>query len=308
MKLDAHVHTRYSGMTTIWPLSLIMRESYNTPQQVYRLAKARGMDLVAITDHDTIEGALTLAHLPDVIVGCEVTAVFPGESVDAHLGVLNITERQQAEIERRRSDIADLLPYLQEERIFTVVNHVASQVNGRLTPAHIATLLPWVDAFEVNNGSRLPSQNRTAAALAEAAGKTCVGGSDSHTGRGIGHTWTVVEGARTREEFLNGLRAGRARAAGAEGNYFTMASDMMRFAARFYEERGRRLLAKPWEWDRHAFVLGGLLGLPLLCLPLVGAALHFIEEGRFNRSLLFDLVARPATARSALASVTAVGL
>jgi hypothetical protein len=36
--------------------------------------------------------------------------------------------------------------------------------------------------------------------------------------------------------------------------------------------------------------------------------LHFIEEGRFNRSLLFDLVARPATARSALASVTAVGL
>jgi predicted metal-dependent phosphoesterase TrpH len=155
-----------------------------------------------------------------------VTASFPGESIDAHLGVLNITERQQAEIDRRRYNIADLLPYLQEEGIFTVVNHVASQVNGRLTPAHIASLLPWVDAFEVNNGSRLPSQNRTAAALAEAAGKMCVGGSDSHTGRGIGHTWTVVEGAHTREEFLDGLRAGSARAAGAEGNYFTMASEV----------------------------------------------------------------------------------
>ena len=149
MKLDAHVHTHYSGMTTIWPLSLIMRESYNTPERAYRLAKARGMDLVAITDHDEIAGALALAHLPDVIVGNEISATFPGQGVDVHLGVLDISERQHAEIQRRRHDVAELLPYLREEHIFTTINHVASQVNGRLTPAHIAGLLPWVDAFEV---------------------------------------------------------------------------------------------------------------------------------------------------------------
>ena len=44
-----------------YPLSLIMRESYNRPEQVYRLAKARGMDLVAITDHDCID--LSLIHI-----------------------------------------------------------------------------------------------------------------------------------------------------------------------------------------------------------------------------------------------------
>jgi predicted metal-dependent phosphoesterase TrpH len=175
-------------MTTMWPLSLIMRESYNTPRCAYRLAKARGMDLVAITDHDTISGALELAHLPDVIVGCEVSASFPGEQIDVHLGVLDITERQQGEIERRRHDVAQLLPYLSEEQIFTTINHVASQVNGRLTPAHIASMLPWIDGFEVINGSRLASQNRTAAALAEASGKAQIGGSDSHTNRGIGRT------------------------------------------------------------------------------------------------------------------------
>ena len=58
MKLDTHVHTRHSGNTSIYPLSLIMRESYNTPEGVYRSAKARGMDLVTITDHDRIDGAL----------------------------------------------------------------------------------------------------------------------------------------------------------------------------------------------------------------------------------------------------------
>lgn len=296
MKLDAHVHTHYSGMTSIWPLSLIMRESYNTPERVYRLAKARGMDLVAITDHDTIAGALTLAHHPDVIVGCEVSASFPGTEVDVHLGVLDITPDQFARIDRLRHDVTELLPYLREAGIYTVVNHVASQVNGRMTPAHIASLLPWVDGFEVINGSRLRTQNRTARALAKASGLGHVGGSDAHTGRGIGRTYTVVEGATTREEFMRGLRAGLGRAEGSEGSYFTMASDMLRFAARFYEERAIRLVQAPHRWPAHAFVLGGLIGMPLICLPLVGAMVHFVEEARFNRALLFDLVAHPGLA------------
>ena len=296
MKLDAHVHTHFSGMTSIWPLSLIMRESYNTPERVYRLAKARGMDLVAITDHDTIDGALTLADRPDVLVGCEVSASFPGAGVDAHLGVLDITAGQFAQIDRLRHDVAQLLPFLRESGIYTVVNHVASQVNGRLTPTHIASLLPWVDAFEVINGSRLPSQNKTAAALAIGNGLGHVGGSDSHTGRGIGRTYTVVDDVTTREEFVAGLRAGRGRAEGQQGSYFTMASDMLRFAGRFYEERAFRLVKAPHRWPAHAFVVGGILGMPLICLPLVGAVLHFLEEDRFNRSLLFDLVAHPRVA------------
>lgn len=304
MKLDAHVHTHYSGMTTIWPLSYIMRESYNTPERVYRLAKSRGMDLVAITDHDTIEGALTLAHLPDVVVGCEVSASFPGTEVDVHLGVLDITPTQFSEIDRLRDDVAQLLPYLREQQIFSVVNHVASQVNGRLTPAHIASLLPWVDAFEVINGSRLPVQNRTAGALATSSGRWRVGGSDSHTGRGIGRTYTVVDGATTRSEFMQGLRAGRGRADGRHGSTFTMASDMLRFAGRFYEERTIGLLKAPHRVAAHAFVIGGILGLPLLCLPLMGAVLHFLEEDRFNRSLLFDLVAHPALAHRSQPVVT----
>jgi predicted metal-dependent phosphoesterase TrpH len=293
MKLDAHVHTHYSGMTDIWPFSSIVRESYNTPERVYRLAKARGMDLVAITDHDSIEGALRLDHLPDVITGCEISASFPGRGVDVHLGVLDITRDQHAGIERRRHDVALLLPYLREEGVFTIVNHVASQVNGRLTPTLIASLVPWVDAFEVLNGSRLRSLNRTAAALAEASGLARIGGSDAHTGRGIGRTYTVVDDVHTREQFMAGLRAGRARAEGAQGWYFTMASDMMRFAGRFYAERAGALVERPLDWHRHVSAIGALVAVPAIVLPLVGVMVHFIEEARFNRTLLFDLVANP---------------
>src|SRR5688572_9174461 len=212
----------FSGRTSIYPLSLIMSESYNTPEGVYRRAKARGMDLVAITDHDCIEGALTIAHRPDVVIGCEVTAVFPSDDVRVHLGVLGIDEVQHREIQRLRHDVRELMPYLKREEIFTTLNHVASRINGRITARHIAALMPWVDGIEVINGSRLPSQNRTAACLADACSKVPVAGSDSHTRRGIGQTWVEAPGVRTREEFLNALHAGRVTVGGRQGNYFTM--------------------------------------------------------------------------------------
>lgn len=294
MKLDTHVHTRHSGRTSIYPLSLIMRESYNTPEAVYRLARARGMDLVTITDHDQVSGALALADRPDVIVGCEVTGVFPDDRVRVHLNVLGITEAQHRDVQRLRTDVRELMPYLKQHRIFTSLNHVASGVNGPITAPHVAALLPWVDALETNNGSRLPAQNRTAACLAAAAGKHGIGGSDAHTGRGIGLTWTEVPGARTREEFLAGLWRGRAVVGGRQGSYFTMASDMLRFAGGFYAERFGNLARRPLDWTTYAFVFGGVLGLPLVALPLAGAYLHFVTEERFNQNLLYDLVARPA--------------
>lgn len=102
---------------------------------------------------------------------------------------------------------------------------------------------------------------------------------------------------------MTGLRAGRGRAEGRYGWYFTMASDMLRFTGRFYEEQVTRLVRDPLAWQRHAAARAATCALPLVTLPLVGAAVHFIEEGRFNRSLLLDLVARPAVARAAAASL-----
>ena len=294
MKLDTHVHTVFSGRSTIKPLAHVVRESYNSVERVYRCARDRGMDLVAITDHDTIDGALTIAHRPDVIVGCEVTGVFPTDHVRVHLGVLGVTEGQFREIQRLRADVRELLPYLRAQRIFTSLNHVASRINGDITAAHIAALLPWIDALEIRNGSRLSSQNRTAAALASAYGKIGVAGSDSHTARGIGRTWVDVPGATSREQFLDALRTGRCTVGGREGHYFTMASDICRIATGFYIDRVRLLVSSPADWRRHAVLAGGLLALPLVAVPLAVALGHFILEDRFNRNLLLDLVARPS--------------
>jgi hypothetical protein len=252
------------------------------------------MDLVAITDHDRIDGALTIAHLPDVIVGCEVTAIFPRDGVRVHLGVLGLNEAEHREIQRLRQDISVLLPYLKRQRLFVSLNHVASRVNGRVTAAHLAAIIPWVDGLEVINGSRLPVQNRTAARIAEANGKIGIAGSDSHTRRGIGRTWIEAPYATTREEFMTELHAGRVTAGGRHGSVFTMASDVLRMTGNIYAEHGRALWERPLRWRRQLMGVCLVLGSPLVTVPLVLSALHFVLEARFNRSLLHDITQEPA--------------
>lgn len=295
MKLDTHVHTRHSGNTSMWPLREVMRESYNTPERVYALARARGMHLVTITDHDQISGACALAGRPDVVVGCEVTAVFPHDGVRVHLNVFGLDAALHDEIQRLRTDIHRLLPFLQAHALFTSLNHVASGINGPLTATHVAAILPWVDGLETRNGSRLAVQNRTAECLALAAGKAMLGGSDSHTERGIGRTWTEVPDATTVVEFFHGLRRGEGRVGGRHGNVGTMSSDIVRFATNLLCEQATDAVRAPLTMRGPAVVGASLIGLPLLVLALTVGVLHFVHEQRFNRDLLFDLVARKHT-------------
>lgn len=305
MKLDMHVHTVHSGFTTIWPLQRVVRESYNTPDGVYALARRRGMDLVTITDHDEISGALALGDRPDVLVGCEITAGFPGAEAWVHLNVFGIDAGQHDEIQRLRGDVRELLPYLTRQRIFTSLNHVGSSVAGPLTGAHVAAVLPWMDALEVINGSRKPIQNRTAQVLATASGLRGIAGSDAHHRRGVGQTWTEVPGATGRDAFMEGLWEGRAIAGGRHGSYFTLSEDILRFSGSYYREAVVEVCRRPLGVVPHAKLWGGVLGLPLVGVALAGAYLHFLGEERFNRDLLFDLVARPSRVLRAVPEIAA---
>jgi hypothetical protein len=219
--------------------------------------------------------------------------------------MLGLTPETFAEVDRLRGDVRQLLPYVQREGLFISLNHVGSSVAGRLTAAHVAALLPWMNAIEVINGSRLPVQNRTAASLVAATGKTGIAGSDAHHRRGVGQTWTEVPGARSRDEFLAGLHEGRAVIGGRHGSYFTMAEDILRFSGSFYAEHLEGVARRPLSWRAQAYWWGGVCGLPLIPVALAGAYLHFLGEERFNRNLLFDLVARPARVLQAVPELAA---
>src|SRR6266849_561574 len=103
MRCDLHVHTIHSGMCTVPLLDRICRESYNDPLEVYTTLKRRGMDLVTITDHDSIDAAETLRHYPDFFLSEEVSCETPS-GTRVHMGVYGITEWHHIELRRRRND------------------------------------------------------------------------------------------------------------------------------------------------------------------------------------------------------------
>src|SRR5437588_4324023 len=85
-RADLHCHSTASAISRLGvQRALGLPECATPPQEVYELAKRRGMDFVTITDHDTIGGALELSHLPDVFISEELTAFFRGERQAVHV-------------------------------------------------------------------------------------------------------------------------------------------------------------------------------------------------------------------------------
>lgn len=265
MRCDLHVHSTASGMCNTPGLSRVCRESYNDPQEVHERLKHLGMSIVTITDHDSIDAAEVLRRHPDFFLSEEVTALMPS-GTQMHLGVYGITERDHAEIQRRRNDFIALVMYLTERKLFFSVNHVFSGLTGRREDDDFSWFASYVPAFEVRNGQMWPEANASAERLAKRLGKIGIGGSDAHTLAGVGRTYTEVPGVRTVDEFLAGLRAGRGTVHGVHGSYAELTADVYRIAASFFGE-------KPWA----------LPILPITVLVPAITAGHWLNEMRFCR-------------------------
>jgi hypothetical protein len=92
-------------------------------------------------------------------------------------------------------------------------------------------LLDEVPALEVRNGAMLPAQNLLLEKLAirwrRANGEprlAMIGGSDAHTLRRVGLTWTEAPG-RNQEEFLDSLKRGLCAPGGGHGGTLAVAGD-----------------------------------------------------------------------------------
>ena len=84
--VDLHLHSKASTETGNWFLkNALLPESYTSPEDAYQKAKRLGMDFVTLTDHDTIAGALEIAHHPDAFISVEVTTRFPEDGTPLHV-------------------------------------------------------------------------------------------------------------------------------------------------------------------------------------------------------------------------------
>src|SRR5438105_2507225 len=115
---DLHLHSSASAANDEWySLNFGCPESYATPIQQYELAKARGMSLVTLTDHDTIDGGLELVDRGDFFLSEEVSTVFPEDGCAIHVLAWNITRDQHARLQAARGSAYELVDVPRRERI-----------------------------------------------------------------------------------------------------------------------------------------------------------------------------------------------
>jgi len=213
-------------MCTIPLLRRVCRESYNEPLAVYDKLKRLGMDLVTITDHDSIDAAEALRSKPDFFLSEEVTCRLPS-GTELHVGVYDISEHDHLEIQRRRDDFESLTRWLRERNLLFSANHVFSSLTGRRELADFELFERDFPALETRNGHMLAHANESAAAMADFSGKVEVGGSDAHAMASVGCAWTSVPRARSRQEYLDGLRRGQGKVRGATGGYWKLTRDVL---------------------------------------------------------------------------------
>ncbi len=255
-RTDLHIHSRHSTRAADWVLRrLDFPASYSDPLETYHRLRKAGMQYVTLTDHNTLEGCLEIAHLPGVIFGEEVTVGFPDDECKVHLLVWGLTETQHREIQALKDDIFDVQKYLAAQALAHAVAHPLQSPNDKLTPLHLQKLVLLFRHFEGINGryhTRLSEAARFTLGeltprhievFAARTGltptheepwcKVLIGGSDDHGGIYPARAYTETPEAATSEEFLEHLRQGRCEARGEAGTPLAVAHGTYNTAYRY---------------------------------------------------------------------------
>jgi predicted metal-dependent phosphoesterase TrpH len=179
IRADLHVHTTYS------------KDSLITPKDLVYYAKKRGLNAVAVTDHNQLDGAYKIAKETDflIIPGMEVS------SSDGHIVALNISEL----IPRGLSAVETV------ERIHgaggvAIACHPFVLFKGALKENVCETF----DAIEIINARAFPFRRsiKKATQTADRLNLSRVAGTDAHYGPQIGYGYTVIEASEPSVEAI----------------------------------------------------------------------------------------------------------
>ena len=188
LRVDLHTHTYHSP------------DGITSPQRFVAACQRKGISCVAVTDHNTIRGALAVkeaAPFP-VIVGEEIRSregeiigLFLSEEVPPDLSAQETIERIRAQ------DGLVSLP------------HPLDRFRGGVGAEGLARLAPLVDIVEVMNARiTLGRDNDEAARLAEKHGLVGVAVSDAHSPWEIGRAYVETPSFEGPQELLEALRWG----------------------------------------------------------------------------------------------------
>jgi predicted metal-dependent phosphoesterase TrpH len=231
---DLHIHTIYSHDGTASVRAVLER------------SVEIGLDVIAITDHDEVRGALEAIDLAPaygvgVVPGCEIS------TLQGHLIALFVRKRTT-----RFLTLAETLRWVADQGGLCVAVHPGGQydyslaaelLRRMLEDPEIARVLVGIEAF--NAGLLHPHDNWGAQALARELSIARVGGSDAHILRSIGTGLTWFPG-RSVDDLRDALETGTTEA--VAGRMRPRAAILAEWGARWFLHRACRTPVRDRSW------------------------------------------------------------
>ncbi len=199
-RIDFHTHTGHSP------------DSLAPAAAMLDAAVRRGLAAIAVTDHDSLGGALQAQSLverqPERFAGLRV---LPGEEVKTVEGEL--IGLFLSETIPRGLTPEETIARIRAQGGLVIVPHPFDRFRGsRLKPAALERIAPLVDAVEVFNArTTLAADNARALAFALRHGLAAVAGSDAHAAWEVGNAFLEVAEppASSAAALLAQIRTGR---------------------------------------------------------------------------------------------------
>ncbi len=199
VRYDLHLHTFHSP------------DSLASYEQIIRRVQQRKLSGIAVTDHNTIRGAVELASMaPFPVIVAEEIRAREGEVIGYFL---------QEEIPRGLP-LADTIALIHEQGGVAALPHPLDRVRRSSAVGETALMqvIEQVDLIEGYNARCIyPADNLRAQQIARRYGKPLTAGSDAHAPWEIGRSYVELEPFGGAAEFLESLRGGRLHGTGRGG-------------------------------------------------------------------------------------------
>jgi predicted metal-dependent phosphoesterase TrpH len=190
LRFDLHVHSDYSP------------DGHSTVEDILRAAQRKGLDGVAITDHDTTAGAIHALEIAGQVA--PGLLVIPGQEVSTkagHLIVLGITMQIPKGLSAK-----DTIAMAHELGGTVIVPHPDQRTRHGMRIPHGA------DAVEIYNSRYILGYHNFVTARKVGKRKMpAVAGSDAHVASMVGQAVTVVMAPRDVPAVLKAIRDGKTR-------------------------------------------------------------------------------------------------